>query len=293
VDLSAASGEEAVITVLAGNRHGFGPPADVTVRLAGREFEEFQAAPKLYLLSVGVSDYADDDLDLQYAAKDAEDVARYFRTQAGGLYREVETRVLTDADATQEAIEDALFWLEDNVTANDVAKIFIAGHGINDNTGELYFAPHDVNINRLRRTGLSSMDIVNTISYLQGRVVYFMDACHSGNLDFVRRSVGGVDLNGLIQDLSAAENGAVVFSSAAGSQFALESPQWGNGAFTRAMLEAFDGAGDYNNDGAVSVNELNLYVAEEVKQLTNNQQTPVLQKPDSIRDFPLGVVGGR
>lgn len=34
-------------------------------------------------------------------------------------------------------------------------------------------------------------------------------------------------------------------------------------------------------------------VAEEVKQLTNNQQTPVLQKPDSIRDFPLGVVGGR
>ena len=293
VDLGGAAGEEAVITVLAANRHGFGPPADVTVTLAGREFEEFVAAPTLYLLAVGVSDYEDDDLDLSYAAKDARDVAAYFESQAGGLYRDVEVRLLTDSNATQDAIEDGLFWLEEQVTANDVAKIFIAGHGINDNTGRLHFAPYDVDVDRLRRTGLPGADIVETISYLQGRVVYFMDACHSGNLDVVRRSVGGVDLNGLIQDLSAAENGAVVFSSAAGNQFALESPQWGNGAFTRAMLEAFDGAGDYNNDGAVSVNELNLYVAEEVKQLTNNQQTPVLQKPDSIRDFPLGVVGGR
>lgn len=290
VDLSAARGEDAVVTVLAGNRNGFGPPADVTVRLAGREFQEFSTAPKLYVLAVGVSDYEDDALDLSYAAKDARDVAALFEGQTGGLYREVEVRLLTDGEATQESIEDGLFWLEEQVTANDVAKIFIAGHGINDNTGELHFAPYDVDIDRLRRTGIPASDIVDTISYLQGRVVYFMDACHSGNLDFVRRSAGGVDLNALIQDLSAAENGAVVFSSAAGSQFALESPEWGNGAFTRALLQAFGGSGDYNRDGAVSVNELNLFVSEEVKRLTNNQQTPVLQKPDSIRDFPLGVV---
>jgi WD40 repeat protein len=290
VDLSGVSGEEAVVTVLAANRHGFSPPADVTVRLAGEQFEEFEAGPKLYLLAVGVSDYRDNELDLEYAAKDARDIVSYFRSQAGELYRDVEVRLLTDEEATQDTIEDALFWLEEQVTANDVAKVFVAGHGINDNTGELHYAPYDVDVDRLRRTGVPATDIVDTISYLQGRVVYFMDACHSGNLDFVRRSAGGVDLNGHIQDLSAAENGAVVFSSAAGSQFALESPEWGNGAFTRAMLEAFDGAGDYNDDGAVSVNELNLYVAEEVKALTNNQQTPVLQKPDSIRDFPLGVV---
>ncbi len=290
VDLASVNGDEAVITVLAANRHGFGPPVDVTLRLAGSQFEEFTVAPRLYLLAVGVSDYRDDVLDLSYAAKDARDVAEFFETQSGGLYRDVDVRLLTDRDATRAAIEDGLYWLEEQVTANDMAAIFIAGHGINDNSGELHFAPHDVAVDRLRRTGLPASDIVDTIRYLQGRVVYFMDACHSGNLDFVRRSVGGVDLNGLIQDLSAAETGAVVFSSAAGSQYALESPAWGNGAFTRAMLQAFRGDGDYNNDGAVSVNELNLFVSQEVKQLTNNQQTPVLQKPDSIRDFPLGVV---
>ena len=290
VDLSGISGEEAVITVLAANRHGFSPPADVSVKLRGREFREYASAPKLYVLSIGVSDYRDNDLDLSYAAKDARDIADYFESQTGELYREVETRILTDRNATQESIEDGLFWLEEQVTANDIATIFVAGHGINDNRGELHFAPYDVDVNRLRRTGVPATDIVDTISYVQGRVVYFMDACHSGNLEVVRRSANGVDLNGLIQDLSAAENGAVVFSSAAGSQYALESPEWGNGAFTRALLEAFRGNGDYNNDGAVSINELNLYVGEEVKRLTNNQQTPVLQKPDSIRDFPIGVV---
>lgn len=290
VNLSQVVGTDAFITVQAANRHGIGPAADLRVRLIGRTFQEFVAAPKLYVLAVGVSEYRDSSLNLMYAAKDARDVTAFLRDQAGGLYREVEVRTITDRDATLQAIRDGLFWLEEQVTANDMAKIFIAGHGINDNTGQLHFAPYDVDVNRLRRTGLPASDIVDTISYIQGRVVYFMDACHSGNLDFVRRSVGGVDLNRHIQDLSAAENGAVVFSSAAGSQYALESDEWGNGAFTRAMLEGLRGAADYNGDGAVSVNELNLYVSEAVKALTNNQQTPVMQRPNSIRDFPLATV---
>ncbi|MFO7780523.1 MAG: caspase family protein [Spirochaetia bacterium] len=290
LDLSQLTGPEAFITVQAASRHGIGPAADVQVRLAGSEFEEFVAAPKLYVLAVGVSDYEDSSLDLLYAAEDARDVSSLWQQQAGGLYREVEVRLITDREATLQAIRDGLFWLEEEVTANDMAMIFIAGHGINDNAGQLHFAPYDVDVNRLRRTGLPASDIVETISYLQGRVVYFMDACHSGNLDFVRRSVGGVDLNRHIQDLSAAETGAVVFSSAAGSQFALESPEWGNGAFTLAMLDGLGGEGDYNGDGAVSVSELNLFVSEEVKDLTNNQQTPVMQRPNSIRDFPLVAV---
>jgi hypothetical protein len=56
------------------------------------------------------------------------------------------------------------------------------------------------------------------------------------------------------------------------------------------MLQGLAGVADFNGDGSVSMNELNLYVSDEVKALTNNQQTPVLQKPDSIRDFPIGLV---
>ncbi len=292
VDLSSIHDKEAIITIQGVNRHGYGPPADVNVRLAAKTgaSQKLAAAPKLYLLSIGISAYQDESLSLMYAAKDAEDVVTFFRNQEGGLYREVEVRLITDQDATLQAIRDGLFWLEEQVTANDMAMIFIAGHGINDNAGQLHFASHELDVKALRRTGLPATDIVKTISYLQGRVVYYMDTCHSGNLDFVRRSVGGVDLNRHIQDLSAAETGAVVFSSAAGSQYALESTQWGNGAFTMAMVDGLGGKADYNRDGAVSVNELNLFISEQVKQLTNNQQNPVMQKPNSIRDFPLAVL---
>jgi uncharacterized caspase-like protein len=40
--------------------------------------------PKLYALVAGVSDYADDSLDLNYAAKDAKDFGAALERQSGG-----------------------------------------------------------------------------------------------------------------------------------------------------------------------------------------------------------------
>jgi WD40 repeat protein len=290
LDLTEVQGEEAIITAQGVNRHGFGPPVDLNLEMESRRFEAFTAQPKLYVLSVGVSDYLDPALRLSYAAKDAEDMAAFLVKQRGRLYGEVVVRLITDENATIDAIRDGLFWLEDEVTANDTATIFIAGHGVNDARGELHFLPYEADLDALRRTALPAADIVRTVQYLQGRVLYFMDTCHSGNLDVVRRGAVTLDLNRHIQDLSAVETGAVVFSSAAGSQYALESPEWGNGAFTLAVLEGLRGAADFNADGSVSLNELNLFVSDMVKQLTNNQQTPVLQKPSAIRDFPLALL---
>lgn len=290
LDLSEVQGDEAIVTVQGVNRHGFGPPVDLMIGVEARAFEVFSAEPRLYVLAIGVSDYEDPALRLNYAAKDAEDMAALLVRQEGALYREVIVRLITDERATIDAIRDGLFWLEEEVTANDTAKIFIAGHGVNDNRGELYFLPHEADMSQLRRTALPAADIVRTVQYLQGRVIYFMDTCHSGNLEFVRRGAVALDLNRHIQDLSAVETGAVVFSSAAGSQFALESPEWGNGAFTLSVLEGMRGAADFNGDGSVSLNELNLFVSDMVKRLTNNQQTPVLQKPSAIRDFPLAML---
>lgn len=293
LDLSGQSEEELWITVMAANRHGYGPPADVTVMrpAAGRPFTPFEAKPKLYVLAVGTSVYRDPALTLRYAAKDATDFANLVLAQEGGLYRSVELRLLTDEQATYENIREGLFWLEEQVTANDSAYIFIAGHGVNDNRGELFYLPHEADVANLRRTALPAREIVSTIEYLPGRVVYFMDACHSGNLEVTRRAAVALDVNGHLQDLRAA-TGAVVFSSATGSQYSLESPEWGNGAFTRALREGIVGVADYNGDGAVSVEEMNLYISQRVKELTANRQTPVVRKPPEVADFPLALARG-
>ncbi len=61
-----------------------------------------------------------------------------------------------------------------------------------------------------------------------------------------------------------------------------------NGAFTRPG-GSLAGKADYTEDHSVTVNELDLYVSERVKKLTNNQQTPVTAKPKTIQDFPLAA----
>jgi hypothetical protein len=279
---------EVILEVIAINANGSSAPDQIKIEYLGQEeFAEFVPLPKLYVLAIGVSDYQDSSLNLRYAGKDAEDIVATLKKQEGRLYREVNAKVITDEEGTRDNIFDGLEWLERSVTSNDLAILFIAGHGLNDNNGTLYYLPHEVNPQRLRSTGFPSDEFVRTVRNLPGKVLTFMDTCHSGSIDLGRRSVAANDINGVINTLAASENGAVVFASSAGNQFSLESPEWGNGAFTKALIEAFEGQGDYTRDGLVSINEINLYVGERVKELTGGQQTPVLQKPDSIRDFPL------
>jgi hypothetical protein len=79
---------------------------------------------------------------------------------------------------------------------------------------------------------------------------------------------GLVVLNSVMNEMISAENGAVVFSSTTGRQYALENVNWGNGAFTKGMVEGIRGKADYRATGRISANMLDLYVSERVKELT-------------------------
>ena len=95
------------------------------------------------------------------------------------------------------------------------------------------------------------------------------------------------DVVQISNDLGSAENGVVVFASSTGAQYSLENPSWKNGAFTEALVEGLNGKADYTKDGAISINELDLYLSERVKKLTQGKQTPTTTKPMTIQDFPV------
>jgi uncharacterized caspase-like protein len=99
------------------------------------------------------------------------------------------------------------------------------------------------------------------------------------------------DVSGVVNELISAENGAVVFASSSKTQKSLESPDWGNGAFTKALLEGLSGKADFAGKGKITVKMLDLYIAEKVKDLTKGDQTPIVQKPETVPDFPVAVVG--
>lgn len=286
--------QDSEVQVFAENEHGVSTPMTVQVKrnskpaVAATATGGFNIKPKLYVLAVGVAKYTHPDINpLELSAKDAKDFAAAMQQQTT-LYREVEVKLLTDADATRDNIVDALEWLQKQVTQHDVGMLFIAGHGVNDATAGYYYLPVNADPSKLKRTGVSMADIRGTMSNLAGKAVFFIDTCHAGNvLGGGRRGVD--DMTGVINELASAENGVVVFSSSTGRQYSLENPAWGNGAFTKAVIEGIKGGADYQKTGRITHKMLDLFVSERVKQLTNGKQSPVTQAPGGVPDFPIAA----
>ena len=264
-------------------------PARVQLRWNGGAGEEV-LKPKLYAVLIGVSDYLQEDLKLNFAAKDARDFAKALKRQEGGLYSKVEIKVLDDANATRGDILDALDWLEGEVTSRDVGLLFMAGHGVTDNKQRFYYLPVDANPKKLRRTALSQSDIQDVMGALAGKALMFLDACHSAAGLKTQGRRGPADITGVINELSSAENGIVMFASSTGREVSLEDTRWQNGAFTKALLEGFDGKADLIKDGSISLKELDAWLAERVKELTDRQQHPVGYWPQTIQNFPVAIV---
>ncbi len=282
------------VSIIASNRFAASEPATILVRwqaqAAGSRQDEFVILPKLYILAIGVGRYVNfpPENQLHFAAKDARDFVEAMKRQKGSLYRDVEVRLLIDETATRDSILDGLEWIQRSTTSKDVAMVFLSGHGINDNTGVYYFIPSTFDKTAIKRTGVPYADIKNTIANLAGKTLVFVDTCHSGNVMGTRKALG--DVTSIANELSSAENGAVVFASSTGRQFSLERPEWNNGAFTKALVEGLGGRADYTRKGKISINMLDLYLSERVKELTQGQQTPTTTKPQTIQDFPIAVV---
>jgi hypothetical protein len=277
------------ISLIAENRYAASESSTVRLKWRGKPAtDEFTIKPKLYVLSVGVSKYQSREIPaLGLAAKDARDFASAVQNQKGGLYRDVVARVITDEQATKDSVLDGLDWIRKETTSKDVAMVFLGGHGVNDSNGVYYFLPFNTDVNSLLRTGVPFSDIKNVVASIAGKALFFVDTCHSGNVMGTRRAL--LDITGVVNELASAENGAVVFAASTGRQFSLEKTEWGNGAFTKALVEGINGKADYTGGGKITINMLDLYLSERVKELTSGQQTPTTTKPHTVPDFPVAI----
>jgi WD40 repeat protein len=270
-----------------------GEAATVKLAYAGasRAVEE-ESKPKLYVLSVGVADYEDPSLKLGLAAKDARDFASMIQAQQGGLYRDVVVKTLTDRQATRDAVTDAFDWLEKQVTSRDIAMVFLAGHGVMDERQRFYFLPTDATPDKLKSRGVAKDTIMDTLANLSGKAVLFLDSCHAGGVAGAPgvATRGTVDINGFINELASSETGVVVFAAAQGRELSQEHPDWGNGAFTKAILEGIgQGKAEAFSKGVITLSGLDAYVAERVKDLTGGRQHPAMSKPASVPNFAIAV----
>jgi WD40 repeat protein len=160
------------------------PPHDVTLTLVAREGDKASqplsirlrwdgvkpgeaVLPRLRGLFVGVSDYKLPNLKLGLAAKDASDLAAYFKTQEGKAYHKVETRLLANADRAD--VLDGLDWLEKGSEEGDVNLLFLAGHGVTDEKGYFYYLAADGLPDSLRAKAVGRDEVLRTIKNRRGR----------------------------------------------------------------------------------------------------------------------------
>ena len=303
--------QDVELMLFADNKNGYSTPAVLRLKWAGTvassaataatvtaatrptisaaEAADAAFRPALYVLAVGISKYKNANIQLQFASKDASDFANIFKLQDKQLYRKVEVKLLTDENARRDDILDGLEWIRREMTSRDVGVVFMAGHGINDSDGVYYYLPQDTDPDRLKRTGVIFTEIRNTLAALPGKALFFVDTCHSGNVLGTGRRAISNDLTAVVNELSSAENGVIVFAASTGRQVAQESAEWGNGAFTKAVVEGMSGRADVGRTGRVTHKMLDLYVSERVKALTRGTQSPVTIVPQGISDFPVAI----
>jgi WD40 repeat protein len=278
----------ATISIIAYNKNGASEPAAVQTTWGG---QGTQPKPTLYVLAIGVSKYQDETLDLRYPTKDADDFVKTVKGHSMGLYEEV---IVAPSPAegkwTHDAVLDGLDWIEKQPTNKDVAMIFISGHAVVTADQIYRFLPYDYDEHRKERTTVRSVDFQDFLSKAGGKVIVFLDTCFSGGVLRGSKAPLLVTEDKFANELAAAEVGTVVFASSTGNQFSREDPAWGNGAFTKAVVEGLGGKADRRNEGVVRVHALADYVYDRVKDITGGDQKPLVAIPKFVENMPIAVV---
>ena len=120
---------------------------------------------------------------------------------------------------------------------------------------------------------------------LPSKVILLADTCHSGDIAGARR-----DIVSAIKSITNSGSGSIVFTATTGSGYSYERSSWGHGAFTKAILEGLGKLkADYDNDNTITIKEIDLYITNRVKKLTNGKQKPTTIIPQSVPDFAVGV----
>lgn len=269
------------LEVVAENRHGFGVSNGVRVLWSGAPRDQV-AGRRLSLLAIGVSRYDQANLQLAYASKDAQDVAKALGRKQR-MYSEYQELIIPDA--TRAEFLEGLDWLVRNSGPDDTAVFFFAGHGLKDSHKDLYFLPRDGDPAKLGSTGVPSAEVTRRLGRLRGKVIAFIDACYAARA--MERVAAIVDINLLANTFSDARRSVVVFTSSQGAEQSLEDSKWGNGAFTKALVEGLRGQADNDGDHIVTIAELEQWLAKRVKVLTDGRQSPTVTKPGPVKDEPI------
>lgn len=247
---------------------------------------EAAARPTRVALVVGIDDFEDPFWpELEYAAKDARDVAHVLRDERLGAFDDV---VLLDRpeQTTRAGILEAFAELRRRAPRKrDVLVVYVSSHGTlaPDPFGVLsrVLVVSDTKQTDLLGTGVSTDEISAAFDALPSeRKVMVLATCHSGVgksllVPEVTERLEG--LKGAAPPLEMVSAASIVLSAADFGQPAREDDRLENDVYTHFLLDAVRMGADANGDGAISVSEAHDYARRQTFEYTKGRQVPTLR----------------
>ncbi len=199
--------------------------------------------PDLWMLAVGVNEYADDRIRLRYAGADARGFGDLFDRRGKGLYAAVHVTTLLDAKATRAGIGDALDAIAAQAQPRDTLVLTVSGHGTT--LGQrYYFLPHEFRTDtyptleeNVKKQGIPIDELGERLSKVPAlRKVLILDTCGSGGATgLLQKGRNPFAFRGAIERMNRTQGMFTIAACAAGEE-AQEAKDLGHGLLSYALL---------------------------------------------------------
>lgn len=208
---------------------------------------------KVYLVSVGISDYPGHEMDLRLPVKDAKTMTWLYARNAELTYVQ-----LLNENATTDKIVAAMDKVFSKAGSNDIVVLFYSGHGY---SGGLYVYDGNLSYTQIRRSMAKSR--------CRNKMI-LADACFSGKLRTKSKSGSGSSVE------SSDDANVMLFLSSRGNETSFERVGMKNGFFTNYLQKGLRGGADSDRNRTITAKEIYDYVHSNVVELSNGKQHPVM-----------------
>lgn len=207
---------------------------------------------KVYLVSVGITDYPGTSMDLTLPAKDAETITWLYSKNTS-----VEYNQLLNEQATIQNITSSIRRTFAKANTNDIVVLFFSGHGYPGG-----FVAYDGQLTYTQvRKAMATSKCKNKM--------IFADACFSGKI-----RTNGRSSQSSVQ--AAKKANVMLFLSSRSNETSIERRGMQNGFFTTYLQKGLRGGADANRDRIITAKELYDYVHKGVIDISHDKQHPVM-----------------
>ncbi|HXO21549.1 MAG TPA: caspase family protein [Thermoanaerobaculia bacterium] len=251
-----------------------------------------------YALVVGVGRFRDPSIpQLQFASKDAKDLAAVLTDSRFGHFNKDNVTLLTDDQATRANILNALQAILLSAHEDDLVFMYISSHGSPRQQerglgGIGYIVTYDTSVKNIWLEAIEYEDFAKKAALIKARrKVVFLDTCYSGQT--LKPGDKGLSIEGLgIEDKTAkmflSGEGTYVITSSKDKEKSYESDGLRNSYFTYYLIDALK-RGEQPTIKEV-FNYLARRVPDAVAQDKQAPQNPQMHPLDGAGDVRIGVI---